>query len=158
MKKEDLLSKAQELNILVPEKATNEEISDLIKIAEHPSLTEKVKELEAEKVTDADKAAAKILELETEKSGEVALKDAAIKDLDKANVTIGKLEDKIEAAKADSDSKNHPSYKYEDGKAVEITVQAFRFKGEKHESADAVTNPELMEELRQSGFIHLKFN
>ncbi|WP_340074523.1 hypothetical protein [Leptobacterium sp. I13] len=38
MKKDQLLARAQELQIEVPEGATNKEISNLIKIAEHPQL------------------------------------------------------------------------------------------------------------------------
>tara|TARA_R110002124_G_scaffold285057_3_gene463119 strand:- start:175 stop:528 length:354 start_codon:yes stop_codon:yes gene_type:complete len=44
MKKEDLLARAQELEITVPEKATNEEISNLIMIAEHPLLKAEIAE------------------------------------------------------------------------------------------------------------------
>lgn len=44
MNKEQLLARAQELNIEVAEGATNNQISDLIKISEHPQLKASLKE------------------------------------------------------------------------------------------------------------------
>ena len=48
MKKEELLAQAQELNIKVPDGATNKEIGDLIKIADYPRLEKKLSTVESE--------------------------------------------------------------------------------------------------------------
>lgn len=137
MNKDELINKAQELQIEVPEKATKDEISDLIKVAEHPILTKAItaldEELKAEKQAAEDKAEA----------------------FDKATAIIEELTAKVETLSKESASKKGATYK--DGKDVyEFMVERFRFKGEQYKTVDAVKDDALMQAIIESKFIHLK--
>ncbi len=144
MNKEQLIALAQELQIEVPEGATNAQISDLIKIAEHPILTKDLatakEEVKGQKEL-TDKATLALSEGTTE--------------LQKANELIAKLEEKLAEATATPEVKKGEIYKNEEGE-FELTVSSFRFKGEKHTAEEAIVNEDLMESLIKANFIHLK--
>ncbi|MDD7912935.1 hypothetical protein [Polaribacter ponticola] len=144
MNKEQLIARAQELQIEVPDGATNAQISDLIKIAEHPILTKDLatakEEVKGQKEL-TDKATLALSEGTTE--------------LQKANELIAKLEEKLAEATATPEVKKGEIYKNEEGE-FEFTVSSFRFKGEKHTAEEAIVNEDLMESLIQANFIHLK--
>lgn len=144
MNKEQLIARAQELQIEVPDGATNAQISDLIKIAEHPILTKDLaiakNEVEGQK------------EL-TEKATQE--RDAETEKLATANQEISGLKEKLAEATASPEVEKGETYKNEAGE-FEFTVASFRFKGEKYTSTEAVENEELMEDLIQAKFIHLK--
>lgn len=144
MNKEQLIARAQELQIEVPEGATNAQISDLIKITEHPILTKDLatakEEVKGQKEL-TDKATLALSEGTTE--------------LQKANELIAKLEEKLAEATATPEVKKGEIYKNEEGK-FELTVSSFRFKGEKHTAEEAIVNEDLMESLIKANFIHLK--
>lgn len=136
MNKDELIQRAQELQIEVPERATNAQITDLIKVAEHPILDKAVKALDAE--------------LKAEKEAH----DLTTEALEKANTVIESLTAKVEALGAEGASKKGATY--QDGKDnYEFKVETFRFKGEKHKAEEAVKNDALMQALIESKFIHL---
>lgn len=137
MNKDQLLARSKELQIKVPEGATNKEISDLIKIAEHTQLQASLKE-----ATDASEAITKE-------------RNHAKAELEAANATIAELNAKLETDTATSEKKKGVTYKTEN-KTFEFGVKNFRFKGEKYEALEAVKNPTLMEELIEAKFNHLK--
>lgn len=144
MNKEQLIARAQELQIKVPDGATNAQISDLIKIAEHPILTKDLaiakNEVEGQK------------EL-TEKATQE--RDAETEKLATANQEISDLKEKLAEATATPEVKKGETYKNEEG-TYEFTVSNFRFKGNKHTSEEAVADKDLMESLIKAKFIHLK--
>lgn len=144
MNKEQLIARAQELQIEVPDGATNAQISDLIKIAEHPILTKDLaiakNEVEGQK------------EL-TEKA--IQERDAETEKLATANQEISDLKEKLSEATASPEVEKGEIYKNEEGE-FELTVSSFRFKGEKHTAEEAIVNKDLMESLIKANFIHLK--
>jgi hypothetical protein len=144
MKKEQLIARAQELQIEVPDGATNAQISDLIKIAEHPILT---KDLATAK--DEVKGQKELTDKAT-----LALSEGTT-ELQKANELNAKLEEKLAEATATPEVKKGEIYKNEEGE-FELTVASFRFKGEKHTAEEAIVNEDLMESLIKANFIHLK--
>lgn len=127
MNKEQLLARAQELQIEVPEGATNPEIINLIKIAEHPLLSAKLKNAEK-------------------------LNEDAMTQLQTANETIEVLEAKLAGS---PEKVKGATFKSEAG-TFEFKVKTFRFKGEKYSAEDAVQNTELMEALIESNSNLLK--
>ena len=135
MNKEQLIARAEELEIEVPDGATNAQISDLIKIAEHPIISKGLQitqdELEGQK------------EL-TEKATQE--RDAETEKLGNANELIAALEEKLALAIATPEVAKGEIYKNENGE-FELTVDSFRFKGEKYIASEAVGNSELMEQL-----------
>ncbi len=144
MNKEQLTAHAQGLQIQVPEGATNTQISDLIKIAEHPNLKQHLKE--SYDVFDAQKELTEKAEKE---------RDAETEKLGAANELIAELEEKLAQANATPEVAKAKTYKNDSGE-FEITVGSFRFKGEKHTAEEAIDNDELMEALISANFIHLK--
>lgn len=144
MNKEQLLARAKELQVEVPDGATNPEISSLIKIAEHPILTKDLatakNELEEQK------------EL-TEKA--IQERDAETEKLATATEEITSLKEKLAEATATPEVAKGDTYENEEG-VFEFTVTNFRFKGNKYTSADAVADKDLMESLIESNFIYLK--
>lgn len=144
MNKEQLIARAQELQIEVPDGATNAQISDLIKIAEHPILTKDLattkEEVKGQK--ELTEKAIQERDAETEKVGE-------------ANEVIAELEEKLAQVTATPEVVKGETYKNADGE-FELTVASFRFKGEKYISEEAIVNEDVMESLIQANFIHLK--
>lgn len=118
MNKEQLLARAQELQIQVPKNATNKEISDLIKIAEHPLISAELKTAQKDR-------------------------DNAVAELEQANTTLEALNSKL--AKVPQAEK-FVTFQTEAG-TFEFTVKKFRFKGEKYTAEEAVENTDLMETL-----------
>ncbi|CAA0150202.1 conserved hypothetical protein [Tenacibaculum maritimum] len=129
MNKEQLLARAKELQVQVTEGARNTEISNLIKIAEHPILTK-------------DLATAK-----NELEEQLAI----------ANKEITSLKEKLAEATSTPEAVKGDTYENEEG-IFEFTVTKFKFKGDKYTSADAVADKNLMESLIESNFIYLKKN
>lgn len=165
MSKEKLIARTKELQIEVPKGATNKEISNLIKIAEHPQLKADLKEAN-DKLKEQNNLSANITkERDTAKAefdGQKELTATAVKERDaeseklkKANETIEELSSKLEAANAAPKQKKGETYKSENG-TFEFGVKKFRFKGEKYNASEAVKNEELMEELIEAKFNHLK--
>lgn len=130
MNKEQLLARAQELQIEVPEGATNKQIDDLIKIAEHPALAKAVKQLD-----DDIKEHAGVV--------------------DALNAVISELNEELEAFKQEDKPAAHATYKSGKDKYA-FAIKQFRFKGEKYDTAEAVKDKDLMEQIIASKFIHLK--
>lgn len=144
MNKQQLIARAQELQIEVPDGATNPQISDLIKIAEHPNLTKHLKE--ANDVFEEQKKL-------TEKA--IQERDAETEKLVAANKVISDLNEKLAEATATPEIEKGAIYKSNKGE-FEFTVASFRFKGEKHIAEEAIVNKDLMESLIKANFIHLK--
>ena len=144
MNKEQLTAHAQELQIQVPEGATNTQISDLIKIAEHPNLTKHLKE--AYDVFEEQKKL-------TERA--IQERDAETGKLVIANQEIFDLKEKLSEATASPEVEKGEIYKNEEGE-FELTVSSFRFKGEKYTASAAIVNEDLMESLIKANFNHLK--
>lgn len=144
MNKEQLKARAQELQIEVPDGATNAQISDLIKIAEHPILTKDlaIAKNEVEGQKELTEKATQERDVETEK-------------LATANQEISDLKEKLAEATASPEVEKGEIYKNEEGE-FEFTVSSFRFKGEKHTAEEAIVNEDLMESLIKANFIHLK--
>lgn len=130
MKKEELIERAQELNISVPDGSTNDQIKDLIKIAEHDLLTEQVSDL-TNKLSDSESE-----------------KDALQKKLD------AKPELKVESKATGGDGKL-PTYKH-DGDTYQFTVNNILAGGKKIKAEEAVVNKDLMSSLIESKFFGLK--
>lgn len=127
MNKKELLDRAQELKISVPEGATNAEIENLIKIEEHGLLSDEVKDL-------------------TQKLS------AAEKELEAAKANQSKL--KVEP-KAKSGNEELPTYEH-DGKTYQFTVKRIVTAGGKITAEEAVEDKDLMAELIKSEFFGLK--
>lgn len=130
MKKEELLARAKELQLEVPEGATNPQIEAAIKVAEHPLLAQAVKDLSAENN-----------DLKSELESETKAKDALQAQLDEASKPLNVA--------------NTATYKNDTG-TYAFAVKSFRYKGDKYIAVEAVENTDLMEALIKSNFIHLK--
>jgi|GEM_PF-4595108 len=144
MNKEQLLARAQELNITVPEKATNENISDLIKIAEHPLLLSEISELKKNAIGDAERI-----------KGLKGLETIANEKLEEALNLIQELESEIENSNAEK-TKVFAEYTFGDNQKVGLTRDVFKFRGVKYTAKEAVENEELMLALRANESVHLK--
>ena len=144
MNKEELTARAQELKIEVPVGATNQQIGDLIKIAEHPNLKKELKQ--ALDVVEGHKELAEKAKEET---------SVTLEKLKASEDRALELEQELEALTKAPEPQKGEIYKNEDGE-FEFTVTSFRFKGEKHVASVAIENKALMEELIQAKFIHLK--
>lgn len=152
MNKEQLLARAQELGIQVLDGATNKVIEDLIKIAEHPLLLASAKQMDAE----IGSLNAAIENAVTKHSEEIeALKTSYSEEIEKQNSIIANLEKLITD---DSDkAKSSEFARYKKGKETYVfTVKAFRFKGEKYDVTEAVKDKDLMDQIIDAKFIHLK--
>jgi hypothetical protein len=128
MNKKQLLALAKELQVEVPDGATNKEIDDLIKIAEHPKLA-------ADLINESRKL--------KEKSDEC---DTIAKELQTANEKIAELEVLLESY-SKTKKETHGIYQNENGQQFEFSVKSFRYKGDKYNSQKAVEDSGLMEEL-----------
>jgi hypothetical protein len=144
MSKEKLIARSKELQIEVPEGATNKEISNLIMIAEHPLISKGLQTTQDELDGQKELTATAVKE-----------RDAESEKLKTANETIQALNSKLEAANALPQKTKGETYKSENG-TFEFGVKKFRFKGEKYIASEAVKNEELMEELIEAKFNHLK--
>ena len=126
MSNNKLLARSKELQIEVPEGATNKEISDLIKIAEHSQLKASLKEYD--KVKD---------------------------ELQIAKKKIEDLSAQLETSQITSQKEKPVVYKSKN-QTYEFNIKGFIFKGVKYEASEAVKNPTLMGELIEAKFNHLK--
>ncbi len=140
MNKDQLLKRAQELDIQVPDGATNPQIEDLIKIAEHSLLKAENAQLAKEnEVIESLKAANKELSNE----------------LSTANELIEAQEAKINALGETTAEPDGVEYKK--GKSIySLTSKFIRFKGIKYTAEEAVENEELMTALIKSKHPNLK--
>lgn len=169
MNKKELLERAQELNIAVPEGATNPEITNLIKIEEHGLLlsenskleetleaTQKVNEaLENEKKEATDQVAdltQKLSDAEAERDEFKVALDAKSEELEAAKADQTKL--KVEP-KAKSGNEELPTYEH-DGETYQFTVRRLVVSGGKITAEEAVEDKELMKSLIKSNFFGLK--
>jgi hypothetical protein len=154
MNKAQLLERAQELEIQVPERATNAEITNLIKVAEHPILKAELQSLADSTANISDK-----LKLaESDRDRLVAENTALVeeRDANAAALSVALNEIKELKSKDVKDSNVEVAvYENKDGE-YPILVNSFHFQGIKYASKDAVKNPELMERLISSGFVKLK--
>jgi len=151
MNKEQLLVRAAELEITVPEGATNPEITALIKVAEHPLIVANL-----EHTTEALEVATKKKEvLATDlKTAKVAT-ETATNALSTATETIALLRKELEEKEAPANDSEGVVYRL-DKETYKFGVNEFRFKGEKYKAAEAVEDDELMKSLIKAKFIHLK--
>ena len=144
MNKEQLIARAQELQIEVPDGATNEQISNLIKIAEHSVLSNELG------------IAKKELEKQKELTGKAEQeRDANAEKLAIANNEIISLKEALEKNSAIPSSEKGAIYQNDEG-TYELTVKSFRFRQEKYNAVDAVENSELMESLIKANPVFLK--
>lgn len=151
MKKENLIERAEELNISVPEGATNDQIKDLIKIAEYPILKEELEKKSSDLAaleTEKNEATNKVADLTHKLSESESEKDLLQKKVD-ANTEL-----KVELKAKGGDSKL-PTYNH-DGDTYQFTVNKILAEGKKITAEKAVDNKDLMEKLIKSNFFGLK--
>ena len=142
MNKDELTVRALELGITVPEGATNAEITTLIKVAEHPLISEELaKTQEALKAVSATNNTLSV-DLATAKT-----------DIQTANETIDSLNELI---KDESTAASEGIIYKSGGKTYQFGVATFRFKGVKYEASEAVEDKDLMADLIKAKFNFLK--
>lgn len=169
MNKKELLARAQELNISVPEGATNTEIENLIKIEEHALLESANAKLEetleaTQKANEAlgqEKEAAtnqvadltqKLSDAEAERDKLQEKLDTSQEDLDASRAEKSEL--KVES-KSKGGNGDLPTYDHGDD-TYQFTVRQFVTSGGKMTAEDAVEDKDLMASLIKSKFFGLK--
>lgn len=169
MKKEKLLERAQELEIQVPEGATNAQIEDLIKIAEHPMLKEAVEtasnefaKLEVEKKEATDQVADLTQKLSDANAAKDTLQNelnAKNEELETANQKLAKAEAasqmNLKVEKGSKKSSELPTYGSGD-ETWQFTVNKLITSAGKITAEEAVKDNDLMEQLIKSKFFGLK--
>ncbi|AOR28926.1 hypothetical protein FORMB_18960 [Formosa sp. Hel1_33_131] len=151
MNKEQLLARSAELEIQVPEGATNTEISNLIKVAEHPIINGQLAKTQEALEVSNTKNNTLTVDLTAEKTKVQTGKEAL-----KASEGVVELLRAELAEKAETTDDSEGAV-YESGnKTYQFGVNAFRFKGDKYEASEAVKDKSLMADLIKSKFNLLK--
>jgi len=139
MNTKELHARAKDLKITVPEGATNKDIENLIKVAEHPLLTEEVKTLGVSLKETAE------------------AKSALEGKIDEANSRISALELQLENSSNKEPQNKSNAVTYKNGKDTYVfTVPKFRFKGDEWTAENAIENDALMKQLIKAKFSNLK--
>ena len=131
MNKKQLTARAEELKIIIAKGATNDVISDLIKIAEHPILSIKVVELE----------------------NEILKKNGVINDLESS---LNEEKEKSKLTEVNTVEEGDAVVYKTDKVSFYFTTPSFRFQGEKYLASEAVEYEDLMKKLIKSGSTILK--